>query len=237
MMADMEDINKIFQTALQYFMDKRGDQAALASRTDISTSHINDILKGRRGGTEEKRRALAAALGYPGHFYEDFMGLGRAILDGRPIPEPSAGCLSEAGLTAAGCFQVPLERADRLAGGLRARKTEEAASIVVHGPSLSRKSGRHLLAFLVGGDNMEPLIAKGSLVVADLTQNRAENLREGSVYVISYDEEGAVKYLRWAEKGRLLAMESENKFYKPVFRKVREVTLIGRVIWSCREHD
>jgi phage repressor protein C with HTH and peptisase S24 domain len=75
-------------------------------------------------------------------------------------------------------------------------------------------------------------------VVADLTKNRAESLKEGSLYVISYDEEksGAVKFLRWAEKGRLLALESENKLYKPVFRRVKEVTLIGRVVWSCRAY-
>jgi phage repressor protein C with HTH and peptisase S24 domain len=73
---------------------------------------------------------------------------------------------------------------------------------------------------------MEPLFANGGLVVADLAKNRTENLKEG----------GVVKYLRWVEKGKLLSIESENKLYAPVFRKVREVTLIGQVIWSCREH-
>ena len=85
---------------------------------------------------------------------------------------------------------------------------------------------------------MEPLLVHSGLIVGYLTQNRVESLKEGSIYMVCYDEEktGVAKYLRWAEKGRLLALESENKAYQPVYRKVKEVTLIGRVIWSCRQH-
>jgi transcriptional regulator with XRE-family HTH domain len=234
MFMSMEDINKTFQAALEHFLTKRGDQAALADRTDVSTSHINDILKGRRGGTEEKRRALAAALGYPGRHYEDFLDLGRAICAGRPLPEPPADGLNEADLAATGYFQIPLNQTSQPAG-LQGQKTA-AEAVVVHGSTLGVKSGRHLRAFTVGGDSMEPLLAQGGLVVADLTKNRAENLKDGSIYVLRYDGGEAVKFLCWAEKGKLLALESENKSYKPVFRRVKEVILIGRVIWSCRAH-
>ena len=238
MTADMEDINSIFKAGLEHFMTRRGDQAALSARSGVSTTQINDILKGRHGCTEEKRRVLAAALGYPGRQYEDFLDLGRAVLAGQPIPATPADQLSEADLAASGCFLVPLEPLGRpAAGGPGLAQVGEAAAMVVHGPTLGRKSGRHLRAFLVGGDSMEPLFAQGGMVLADLTENRAENLREGSAYVVCCDGEEDVKYLRWAEKGRLLALESENKFYRPVFRKAREVTLIGRVIWSCRRHE
>jgi transcriptional regulator with XRE-family HTH domain len=76
----MEDINKIFQESLQYSLTKRGDQAVLARKAGVSTSQLNDILKGRRSGSEEMRRILAAALDYPGRHYEDFLDIGRAIL-------------------------------------------------------------------------------------------------------------------------------------------------------------
>jgi transcriptional regulator with XRE-family HTH domain len=229
----MEDITKIFQEALQHFIHKHGDQSALADQAEISRPYLNDLLNGRRGGTEEKRRALAAALGYPGRHYEDFLDLGRALCAGRPQPEPPAGDLNEADLAANGYFQIPLDQANRPAG-LEGQKPAEA--VMVNGLMLGVKSGRHLRAFTVGGDSMEPLLAPGGLVVADLTKNRAESLQDGSIYVLRYDGEDAVKYLRWAEKGKLLALESENKSYKPVFRRVKEVILIGRVIWSCRAH-
>jgi transcriptional regulator with XRE-family HTH domain len=230
----MEDINKIFQEALQHFIHRHGDQSSLADQAEISRPYLNDILNGRRGGTEEKRRALAAALGYPGRHYEDFLDLGRAICAGRPLPEPLADSPNEADLAVAGYFQIPLDQASQPAG-LQGQKPA-AEAIVVHGPTLGVKSGRHLRAFTVGGDSMEPLLAQGGLVVADLTKNRAENLKDGSIYVLRYDGGEAVKFLRWAEKGKLLALESENKSYKPVFRRVKEVILIGRVIWSCRAH-
>jgi len=233
MMMRMEDISQIFQEALKHIFEqvltKHGDKATLSRRVDISTSQLGDILAGRSGTTEEKRRALAAALGYPGRGYEDFLDLGRAIRAGRPPPEPAAGGPDEAG-----CFHIPLERAGHLAADLQRPGAEE--TIVVHGPTLGFESGRHLRAFPVTGDSMEPLLAPGGLVVADLTQNRAESLKEGGLYVIRHDGEEAVKFLRWAEKGRLLALESENKSYKPVFLRLKDVTLIGRVIWSCRAH-
>jgi len=240
----MEDINKIFRAALEYVFEhtltRHGDQIALANSAEVPATTLNDILKGRRGGSEDTRRALAAALRYPGRQYEDFLDIGRAILAGRPILELTTDYVSEADLAAAGYFQVSLDQADRLgAGGGRGLvKLENTAPVVVHGPTLGCKNGRHLRAFVVGGDSMEPLLAQGGIVVADLTKNRTENLKEGAAYVIIYDEEGAgaVKYLRWVEKGKVLSIESENNFYKPVFRKTREVVLIGQVIWSCREH-
>ena len=96
------------------------------------------------------------------------------------------------------------------------------------------------MRFRVGGDSMEPLIAKGGIVLADLKHNDVGHIHEGGVYVLCWDREDgecAVKYLRWAERGKLLSVESENSFYKPVFKRVDEVLLIGRVIWAWRDFD
>ncbi len=116
----------------------------------------------------------------------------------------------------------------------------EASHIVVHGPSLGRHNAKKLQAFRVGGDSMEPVIAKNGIVMADLKHNDARHIHEGGIYVLCWDrEEGecAVKYLRWAERGKLLSVESENNFYKPVFKNVDEVILIGKVIWAWRDFD
>lgn len=236
----MQDLNKIFQTALEYLLVKRGEQAALAKKIGMPASTLGDIKGGRRNASDEKKRAIAAALGYPDRAYENFLDIGRAILDGRPIPEPPTDFASEADLAADGYFRVPLDRANRLgAGGIQAQGVatpEDPISIALHGSTLGRRSGRHLQAFVVGGDSMEPLIGDGGLVVADLSRNNLADIKEGCIYLIGWDGDGSVKYLRWAEPGKLLAVESENKFHKTVIKKPREVTLIGQVIWSCRKH-
>jgi phage repressor protein C with HTH and peptisase S24 domain len=141
-----------------------------------------------------------------------------------------------------GFLRVPFSDDLRLAagGGGAVPFTYEAADspVVVHGPSLGRRSARNLQAFRLGGDSMEPVLASGGIVLADLGHNELDRLREGSIYVLCwdlYDGECAAKYLRWAEKGRWLSIESENKRYAPVVKAVDEVKLIGRIIWAWRE--
>ena len=241
----MQDINKIFRQALLHFFDpasaKYGEQAALARKAGIVPSHLHDILVGRCGATEEKRRQFAAIFGYPDRLYDNFLEVGRCKLAGQPVPEPPNNFATPEDLADDEYFRVPLDQADRLgAGGIHSlgqAKPERKTTFLVHGPSLGRKNSRNLRAFVVGGDSMEPLIGDGGLVVADLTRNKLTDIKDGGIYVIGWDEEGSVKYLRWLEKDKLLAVESENnKFYKTVIKRPKDVTLIGQVIWSCRKH-
>jgi len=46
------------------------------------------------------------------------------------------------------------------------------------------------------------------------------------------------KTLRWVEgeKGKLLSIESVNTFYPPKVKRVKDIILIGKVIYSWREH-
>ena len=116
----------------------------------------------------------------------------------------------------------------------------ENSPVVVHGPSLGRRSAHQLQAFRLGGDSMDPVLVSGGIVIADLAQNELGRLREGAVYVLCwdlFDGECAAKYLRWAEKGRWLSIESENKRYPPVVKPVEEVKLIGKIIWAWREFN
>jgi transcriptional regulator with XRE-family HTH domain len=80
----VEDISKIFREAITHSLDKGewGKKSQLAKKIGIAPSQLHDILIGRRYGTEEQRRALAAALGYPGRTYEDFLDIGRKLLAG-----------------------------------------------------------------------------------------------------------------------------------------------------------
>jgi phage repressor protein C with HTH and peptisase S24 domain len=112
--------------------------------------------------------------------------------------------------------------------------------IVVHGPSLNRRSAKNLQAFRVGGSSMEPLIADGGIVLADTGHTDLKRIKDGRIYVLCWDlsdGECAVKYLRWADQGRILSIESENPLVKPMFKRADEVALIGKVIWAWREFE
>ena len=77
----MEDISKIFLFAFNaVFEKKHGAQVALARATGIDPSYLNRILKGTAPGSDQNKRAIAEALGYPGKKYEDFLDIGRQAL-------------------------------------------------------------------------------------------------------------------------------------------------------------
>jgi phage repressor protein C with HTH and peptisase S24 domain len=115
------------------------------------------------------------------------------------------------------------------------------STIVIHAPSIGRTSSRNLQAFRVGGDSMEPEIAQGGIVLADISENNLGRLKEGKIYVLCweiYEGECAVKYLSWAERDRSVLITSpDNRLHRPIIKHVNEIQLIGRVIWSWREHD
>jgi transcriptional regulator with XRE-family HTH domain len=67
-----------------------GGQAKTAKYAGVSRSLLNDIVKGRSTGAEEKRRAIAAALGFED--YEAFLDIGRSLMKVpavRQTPEPA----------------------------------------------------------------------------------------------------------------------------------------------------
>lgn len=240
----MYNIEEIFREAvLNELGGKWGAQAKLAKAAEIHPPYLNGILKGAKLGNEEVRRKIAAALGYKGRKYEDFLDIGRAIVEGRPMPEPPCDYLNDEELSDRGFIAVPFSADMKLSAGcggtIPYTDDEKSSPVIIHGPTLKRRNARGLQAFRVGGDSMEPVIAAGGLVIADTTKNELRHIKDGGLYVLCWDlhdGECAVKKLRWAEKGRLLSIESANEFYPPVFKSANEITLIGRVIWSCREH-
>ena len=237
-------IDEIFRVAvLDRIGDRRGAQAQLSRASGVHPPYLNGILKGRKPGTEEVRRRIAEALGYPDRRYEEFLEIGRAILENRPRPEFEPRFLSADEMSERNFFTVPFSDNMRLAAGgggtIPVTDDDENSSVIVHGPSLGRHNAKGLQAFRVGGDSMEPLIAEGGIVMVDTSRNDLRHIKEGGIYVLCWDlsdGECAVKRLRWAEKYRLLCIESADPFYPPVFKSVNDVVLIGQVIWSWRNH-
>lgn len=83
-------VSKQFHAALTYLLEKegRGAQSRLARQQNIDRGYMNAIAKGRKSGAEDVRTKIAA------HFdmtYEDMLALGRTILAGGEVQQPTIG--------------------------------------------------------------------------------------------------------------------------------------------------
>jgi hypothetical protein len=146
-------------------------------------------------------------------------------------------------------FKVPFSDNMKLAAGsdgtplnfVSFTEDEKTSKIIVHAPSLGHRS--HLQAFRVGGDSMEPIIAKNGLVIADKADTfaNAPATAPRRIYVLCWDlfaGECAVKYLSWSnkERGDVLISSPAMEPYPPIVKNLKDLVVIGRVIWSWREH-
>jgi transcriptional regulator with XRE-family HTH domain len=228
----------IFVNALKKALKIRGlTQKALAAKINIEPSSLNPYAVGKKDPGLKYMLRVAAALDYS---LVDFLSLG----EGR---EPSRlAQLPDNELEQEGFLRVPLSDDMRLAagGGGAVPFTYEASEspVVVHGLDLKRRSAHNLQAFRLGkgADSMEQIIAAGGLVIADLAQIEPPG-KGRDIYVLCWDlhdGECAVKYLSWAEKGRSVLIESENRASPnsgSFVKLARDIKIIGRVIWAWRE--
>jgi hypothetical protein len=244
----MPNFNDIFRESLRYFLREHKNKSQYARYLGLSADLLNKLLRpvDPFNVSEIRKRAIAAKLGFQERMYENFLDIGRAILNGKA---PDLSELQWDGMTGdelreRGFITVPFSDNMKLAAGsggtIPITDSVERSKIIIHGPSLKRTTSRHLQAFRVGGDSMEPVIAEGGIVLADTSDNVPERLREGKIYVICWDlREGecAVKYLSWAKKKESVLITSPDiRAYPPIVRALEDIQLIGRVIWSWREH-
>ena len=252
----MEKTLSAFQAALKYELDKkgRGAQVRLTEALNLSSGYVSMVVRGLREGSPDFQRSAAEWLGYPGRKYEDFLEIGRDLLEGKEPPalEPQSRLtiiprgISEEELESSDFIQIPFRDDMRLfaggGGAVPGTFESDGSPVVIHRGALSQRvNSKDLVAFRVGGDSMEPILAKNGIVAVDTSQNDMHRLKEGEIYALCWDreEECAVKRLRWAVPGKLLAVESTDPIANPTIYlepEDRAVYLIGRVIWSWREH-
>ena len=84
-----------------------------------------------------------------------------------------------------------------------------------------------LSAILVAGDSMEPLLRDGDEILVDRTPRP---MRDG-IHVVRVGDALLVKRVQTGVPGRLI-LESANPAYRPIELDLREVEVIGRVVWK-----
>jgi hypothetical protein len=240
----MDNITLYFRAFLSYIStnEGRGFNTRLGNLVGVGSAYIGKLINGTNVGPETIRRKIAHVLGYN---YENFLDRGRAIIEGKnpdSLDEDPDGLTGDE-LRERGFITVPFSDNMKLAAGsggtIPITDDVGRSKIIVHAQSLGRTSHRNLQAFMVGGDSMEPLIAQGGIVLADISENQPQRLKEGKIYVLCWDiQEGecAVKFIRWAERNKSVIISSpSNELYPPIVRKIDEINLIGRVIWAWRD--
>ena len=82
------DTKPFFVRALKKELGRlgHGGQAQVARASGVSKTLLSDIINGRTFGAEEKRRAIAAALGYED--YEAFLDIGRKLMKVPTVRQP-----------------------------------------------------------------------------------------------------------------------------------------------------
>jgi len=228
---------KIPQSTLETSLNKYASLATMeriAQRLDIDL--VDLLLEGR---------GLSSISQTPGRVQRD-----RTVADTSPasttspaftlVPAPPPLRAVPDGELESDYYQVPFRDDMRLAAG-KGEAPEgfyeiESSPVIIHKSALKRRSVASLAAFRVGGPSMEPTIVDGSIVVVDLSQ---KEIKDGFVYMLDLDPTGdgenSIKRLSWAEKDRLLMVESDNPAYKPKFYKAQDVNLHGRVVWAWGE--
>jgi phage repressor protein C with HTH and peptisase S24 domain len=100
---------------------------------------------------------------------------------------------------------------------------------------LSRKgSANSMVAMVVFGQSMEPVIKEGDTVLIDQSQ---KDILAGAIYAVGVEDTILVKRLE--KHPDKLVLCSDNRDYAPIYLKrdeTEKVRIIGKVIWSCREY-
>lgn len=230
-------------------------QAYNAARLGLSQGTFNNLLTGKKGASMALIEKVAAKIGL------DPLALlaqGRALLEdevdfvslelsasGGLISPPPPQPLTDEDLASHDYLKISFRDDMRLfaggGGAVEGTYDKHNLPVVVHRRALGLKAAnaRQLIAFRVGGDSMEPILAQDGIVLVDLAQNSFQRLRDGDIYALMWDgdDECAVKRLRWAQPGQLLAIESADPNVNPtIYRAPDEIRLVGRVIWSWRSH-
>lgn len=95
-------------------------------------------------------------------------------------------------------------------------------------------SPQDLAMIAVKGDNMEPTLSDGDMVLVDLRGNRIE---DNGIYVLQFKDALLVRRLHRKLDGSVI-VKSDNKTYEPEILSEEEaegLTVVGRVIWTGRK--
>jgi len=228
----MEDISTKFAAAVNSLIAdaERGVKSNLARDAGITFNQLYDLLKERRYGSEEQRRAVARALKWD---YEDLLELGECICAGKDYYAQKSEDLN------ASVFKVPfLGPATQAVAGLKT-ESDSKQFIIAHPSIVNRKNANQLRAFRMDDSGMEPAIACGGLVLVDLKHANVKQVKENAVYLVCHDLDSGECVIRHLESinKNLIELKPTNGLMPRIHKKPSELRLLGRIVWACQSFE
>lgn len=130
---------------------------------------------------------------------------------------------------------VPMAKANLNAGGgsfvLSENTTGRYYAFRKHFLAAIASSPKNLILMKVTGDSMEPKIEDGDTVMIDIGKRQLKN---GAIYALGYDDIIVIKELEKLPGGRALVISKNRKMYPPYEADIRQIRIIGQVIWGDR---
>jgi len=228
----MEDISTKFAAAVNSLIvdSGRGAKSQLARDAGITFNQLYDLLKERRYGSEEQRRAVAKALKWN---YEDLLNLGGCICAGQDYYALKNADLND------NSFKVPFLGSASQASTALSAGNGSKDSIVVHPSITNFKTANQIRAFKMDDSGMEPIISCGALVLVDLKYANVNRIKEKTIYLVEFNldtSECLIRYLERISKN-LIELKPANSLMPRIHKKPSELRLIGRIVWACQSFE
>ena len=233
----MNQLSIYFVTALKTEVERgpRGTRAKLARLANVAPGQVTDILNGRKYGSEETKRALAAALGWD---YEELLKYGKCLVEGteykRPVPQTP---VYDPSLYLAVPFHNKIIITATPEGNVPIPDySENNSPLILYKPLLGQYAkNNHLVALSMNDDSMEPTLPQNSVAIVD-TSDRTRC--DGKLFAVSQSLT-AGKYMikRLRQDGDDTYLTSDNNAYPPKLIKQHwDSIVVGRIIWSWLPH-
>lgn len=221
---DTTDLTKEFAAALREMLRRRNARADIAKKVGSTPGHISNVANERRHGSEKLRRKIAEACGYS---YEDFIALGKMILEGRQPPAFPQIANVETGPDFQG--RVPLISWVQ-AGNWSPVADPFQPGVADEWVETMRRVGPHAFALRVVGDSMVPEFWEGETIVVDPDREPTS----GS-YVIAKidgggDGNGEATFKQFIKDGDMVFLRPINDRYPIIDMTNKKFRIVGVVV-------
>lgn len=209
----------------------RGTQAKLARAANIAPGQVTDILKGRKFGTEETKRALATALGWE---YEEFLKYGQCLITGKEYRRvaPKTPDIDSRLYLPVPFYNKIIQEAQPGGKIKMPDTTEDNPPLLMIKHHLGKYgNSTQLAAFRILDETMEPTLSKGGIAIVDVSDRAIDDGRIFLVAQSAASEKYTIKRLRVDGDEHFLI--SDNSAYPPkLLKQAWDKLVVGKVVWS-----
>ncbi|MDR0547936.1 MAG: hypothetical protein LBI10_00760 [Deltaproteobacteria bacterium] len=233
----MFNIDDIFRASLTYFSDIEKHQRRFATKIGVSAPYLNDLLKARRYGSDQRKREIAEKLGFADSSYQDFLDIGKKILTGENTNDY---IISEELIKLAdkNIFSVNYVTDLNLDSDNNIVIDENSDNIFIHLPHPDKYDVNKLLAFKYNLFGKNVIIRHNTTLVIDQSATYTANNDNDIflIYIIGEPGSFTVSNINYnSENNAFIFKQYNNKHYnnKTIYlvKKSDEFIILGKVIY------